>query len=293
MSYNVQGSQEWLNWRKSHLTASNIPAVMGEDPWRTPLDVFLEITGMVIKTPNEAMQRGTELEPFARRAYEEYTGIAVEPDVIEHPKHKFLGASLDGISFNHKYIAEFKCPGENSFFKMKANGIPRHYWIQVQSQLFCVPEAKEAHFFAVLFSDEGHVQDIFMQKINRDVDFISQKQLPICEKFWNENIIPKVAPASKYTPIRDIEYLMKEERLQKIIEIKRRIEKEEEELKEDLLLLSEGRQVEGNLTRISDIYCKGSIDEALLKASGIDPDKFRRASKQYRRVSFFLKKDAE
>lgn len=294
-----QGSEEWLQWRREHITASNVAAIMGEDPWRTPLDVYLEMVEDTGKEKTAAMERGTRLEPFARRAYEEYTGIAIDDLVLEHPSYPWLGASLDGISFNRDYVVEIKCPGEKSYLKMKANGIPRHYWIQVQTQLLCVPEAKEAHFFVCQFKETVHedgygffeVEDYFMETIKRDTDFQYKELMPICEKFYTDNVCRKVAPPAKYFPIETQRYIDTESRLQKLMDIKKKIEIEEEELKQVLIEEAQGRSVQGLLTRVCTQTRKGSICEEKLRERGLNVDALRKPNKVYQSVNFIKRKE--
>lgn len=280
---------KYVEWRRSKITASNVAAIMGHDPWKGPLDVYLEMVEGKTTPKNEAMERGTLLEPYARQLYEAHTGIAVVSDVVDHPDNQFLGASLDGISFDHSTIVELKCPGTNSFENMKSHGIPYHYWIQVQAQLFCVPQAKLAHFFAALFN-EGDLVDKHFEVIHRDPKF-HVELFHACQDFWNNHIVPKIPPAPKYEKITDEEYLSMEARLQKIREIKKKVEEEEEELEVGLKRIADGRQVEGLLTRITTCSRKGTIDEAEMSKWGINVDNFRKPSKSYQTVSFIKKNE--
>lgn len=182
-----QGSEEWLKWRRQHVCASDFAALMGEDPWRSPADIYRSKVDQIEQSTNKAMERGTKLEPYARRAYQEHTGINVEPIVVEHPNHNIIGASLDGISFDEITIVEIKCPGIKSFNTMSLSGVPRHYWIQVQVQLFCVPNAKECHFFV------WKEDDFFMEKIEPDKLF-HVELLECATNFWNNHVIPRIEP---------------------------------------------------------------------------------------------------
>ena len=280
MSYTTQGSQDWHEWRRSKITASRVAAIMNQDPWKSPLDIYNEMVEGKSQNDNAAMRRGRDLESMARRAYEEYTGIAVEPAVINHPTCSWLGASLDGVSFAHDYIVEIKCPGDSSYDKMKKDGIPRHYWIQIQTQLFCVPEAKEAHFFVF----QG--ADFFIETIKPDNEFhLDIKQAT--EKFFLDHIIQKVPPSSKYIKINDSHYLELEKSLFDIMEISRKLNAEEANIKRQMIEIANERTVEGLLTRVNNATRKGSIDESKLSEMGVNVDQCRKPSKIYQTVSFF------
>lgn len=62
-----QGTQEWLNYRKSHVTATDIAPIMGVSPWdKTGYTLFFdktEVGEVTPTTPNEYMEWGTLLEP--------------------------------------------------------------------------------------------------------------------------------------------------------------------------------------------------------------------------------------
>lgn len=287
MSFSSQGSPAWHEWRRERITASRVAAIMGEDPWSNQSEVYLDMVEGRIKDKTEAMTMGTLYEPYARRAYEDYMGIYVDPMVVEHPEHKFLGASLDGINFEQDVILEIKCPGENSYQKIKDKGVPRHYWIQMQAQMFCVPEAKEAHFFAALMDPViiGRIEDFILIKVPRD-DKFHVELLAKCKDFWDNHIVPRIPPLTKYTKIRDEEYWAVEERLQKIMELKKKVEEEEEDLKQRLIVIADGECVEGRLTRVNLCSRKGAVDEKRLKDDGISIDDYRKPSKSYQTVTF-------
>lgn len=67
---------EWNRQRRMGIGGSDIGAIVGVNPWRTALDVFLDKTGQAPeKEPSESMRLGTALEPFIVGRYEEETGF--------------------------------------------------------------------------------------------------------------------------------------------------------------------------------------------------------------------------
>ncbi|OSZ74625.1 YqaJ viral recombinase family protein [Hydrogenophaga sp. IBVHS1] len=78
-----QGSPEWLAYRLAKRNASESAAVLGLSPWMTPYQLWLIKTGRHQSVATAAMQRGTDLEPLARRVYEEQTGLVMQPLVLE------------------------------------------------------------------------------------------------------------------------------------------------------------------------------------------------------------------
>ena len=62
----TQGSQEWLDYRRTMRNASETAAVLGESPWCTPYGLWLQKTGRATTKVTPPMQHGTDMEPVAR-----------------------------------------------------------------------------------------------------------------------------------------------------------------------------------------------------------------------------------
>lgn len=143
----VQGTPEWLAHRRGLRNASETPAVLGISPWVTPYQLWLAKTGRATEEPNEAMRRGTALEPLARHAYEVETGHVMQPLVLQDGEY---AASLDGVTLDGELIVEIKCPykGQASSLwqALEAGEVPEHYRMQIQHQLM-VSGAALAHLW--------------------------------------------------------------------------------------------------------------------------------------------------
>lgn len=143
----VQGTPEWLAHRLKYRNASETPAVLGVSPWVTPYGLWLERTGRAQRPVSAAMQRGLELEPAARAAYERLTGLVMEPLVLVEGD---FSASLDGITLEGDLVLEIKCPvkGRASplWQAVQANELPEYYFWQVPHQLM-VAGAALAHVY--------------------------------------------------------------------------------------------------------------------------------------------------
>lgn len=143
----TQGSQEWLDYRRTMRNASETAAVLGVSPWCTPYQLWLLKTGRSVTKANAAMQRGTDLEPAARLAYEAETGNIMQPLVLQDGLYS---ASLDGMTLDGDLIVEIKCPykGQASTLwnDVVVGHVPDHYAAQVQHQLM-VSGARLAHLY--------------------------------------------------------------------------------------------------------------------------------------------------
>lgn len=146
-----QRSPEWYAWRKLGIGSSDSATVMGLTPWKTPYQLWLELTGQMEfpREINDAMQRGIDLEDEAREWACHHLNLKFEPDVRVHPKYDFIRSSLDGITADSRSILEIKCPGPRVWHKIcKTDTIPPYYVAQMQHQLLTEPRAERVWFYA-------------------------------------------------------------------------------------------------------------------------------------------------
>jgi putative phage-type endonuclease len=163
-----QSTEAWLSWRREGIGASDAPVIMGLSPWQTEGELLLLKTGQNVERPaNDAMQRGKRLEPVARRAYVDQTGIVVEPMCVQSCEHAWMRASLDGLSADGQHVVEIKCPGEKDHCLAAAGTVPEKYYPQLQ-HILAVTGLAEIFYWSFRF---GHSVRL---KVNRDDTFIAE-----------------------------------------------------------------------------------------------------------------------
>lgn len=96
-----QNSPEWHAFRAVHIGSSEAPVIVGESPYRSPLDLYVEkTTGVQIEPDAETAHRfaiGHAMEPIALAMYAERTGRKLRKGrVLESRDDPRLSASLDG-----------------------------------------------------------------------------------------------------------------------------------------------------------------------------------------------------
>ena len=137
-----QGSEAWLAWRKSRVTATDVSTKTKLELWEEKLDLR---PGPELSL---LMARGQRLEPEARELACQIIDINFEPVVIESTKYPWLAASLDGIGIGkNQYILEIKCPNAKTHDNAMDNRIPEYYRDQIQTQLL-VSEAEICYYFS-------------------------------------------------------------------------------------------------------------------------------------------------
>jgi putative phage-type endonuclease len=142
-----QGSPEWFAARLGIVTASRIVDVMAQTrsgPAAARSNYMAQLlcerlTGRAEDSfTSAAMQRGTELEPLARSAYEADRGLFVtECGLVKHPVISGLGASPDGL-VGEDGLIEIKCPNTATHIETLRSKKPatKYVW-QMTAQMAC------------------------------------------------------------------------------------------------------------------------------------------------------------
>lgn len=142
-----QRTEAWLALRAGKFTGSRFADLMartktGPAASRANLIAALaveRITRCCVPTyTNAAMQRGVDLEPEARSAYEAHAGVLVEEIAfIEHPTLPNVGVSPDGL-VDDDGMVEIKCPDAMAkhLAAIRTGSHATEYRWQLQGQLW-------------------------------------------------------------------------------------------------------------------------------------------------------------
>lgn len=163
-----QGSEEWFQFRKSCLTASNITSIINN---KNITSILLDKCGYPRKfVGGAAILHGKKYEDVAVLIYEHRTGRKVYSDYgcIRHKEFNFIGASPDGIDVEGNVI-EIKC-----VYSRQLTGLPKQdYYDQMQLQmevfqlskcLFVECEIKEYTNF------KEYKQDVFIDENGNNIE---------------------------------------------------------------------------------------------------------------------------
>lgn len=192
---------EWRSRRFEYVGASEVSAVLGLNPYRGPLDVYLEKVGIVDGTIElQVMRLGTLFEPtiieFARREY----GLQIYevPQLLGHPEHDCLRCNLDGLAIidGEEVVVECKhagARGSREHLKKFAEtgevtpGTSLAAWyVQIQAQLV-VTGLKRALLIALCD------KDFHVIGIERD-EAIAKLIVDNVPVWWNAFVVPKTEP---------------------------------------------------------------------------------------------------
>lgn len=130
-----QGSKEWIDLRRTKITATDSAVILGLNPWVSPGRPWREKLGLIDPEPeNERMREGQKNEKIARDNFNSFNNYHYHPKVIISDEYPFMMASMDGLTGNGKKGMEIKC-GEKSFQQAKKGIIPAYYQCQMQKQM--------------------------------------------------------------------------------------------------------------------------------------------------------------
>jgi len=245
-----QGSPEWHAARSKGLGGSDMAAVMGLNPYKTPFMLWQEKTGKVVNNiDSEKMQIGRDIEDFCAAQYTKRTGTKTRRSnkFKVHKDYPFIGGSVDRL-FNidgRLGVLEMKNVSNESFKNTFAGGIPDYYFIQIQTYLF-VFGAQIAHLWVFVGGDHF---ELFTVARNEQV---IESIIKAADRFWNVNVKMNIAPT--LTNLDDVKLKFPPENVQmgssmpanmdiyadctRLAEIKAKIktlENEEEKIKMDVL----------------------------------------------------------
>ena len=182
--------EDWLELRRGGIGGSDAGTIAGLNPWRSPMELYLDKTGEIPPQPeNEAMYWGTVLEDVVANEFTRRTSLKVRRRnaILRSVEHPFMLANVDRLIVG---IDEgLECKTANAFTKDKwdKGGMPEMYEAQIQH--YMAVTGYKAWWIAVLIGGN----DFRYQRVERDDEFI--KILIDLEKdFWENHILAGVMP---------------------------------------------------------------------------------------------------
>lgn len=137
----IQNSEDWFKIRSGKFTASSFGDLFASKSTLTYEKAIFKVAyeRLVGETPesfsNEWTDRGHELEPLARDAYEVETFNLVE-DAGFFELNDWVGCSPDGL-IGADGMIEIKCPAYNTFiWYINSGKLPSTYFYQVHGQMY-------------------------------------------------------------------------------------------------------------------------------------------------------------
>jgi putative phage-type endonuclease len=196
-------TEEQRQWRRRHLGSSDIAAVLGCDPWRTPYDIWLDKTGQLPDfEPNEEMEIGTILEDGVLTWAEKSLGMLLRNQsmVVQGLP---IGTNIDAIVVADGNPVEAKTTAviggmaSDEWGDERTDELPDR--VILQCHVHMMATLKDICFVPALIGGRGFV----MYEVKRDQDIVDIISERACD-FWNKYVVPVIAPPESLPSISSI-----------------------------------------------------------------------------------------
>jgi putative phage-type endonuclease len=190
--------------RRTGIGGSEIAAVVGLDPYRTPLDVYLGKVEGYEEPDNAAMERGRFLEAGVAAWYAHRTGRVLMPcSTIRHPSTPVLLCTPDRIGMldgHRPRDLSIKVPGpyvREQWGEAGTDEVPVAYAAQVQLELFILVALEMSEPIADLAAPVDG--DLRIYTLTADPE-LQAMLVEGAERFWRDHVEPRKPPPLDHTP---------------------------------------------------------------------------------------------
>ena len=181
----------WLEERKKGLGGTDVAALAGVSPFKSPLGIWADKLGLHGPTEQTlAMTIGLELEPVIARLYERSQNVTVrEADFLIHPQEPYFVGSPDRLIAGQEKGLEIKTTRYGGQWGEEGTDqVPLAYL--VQCAWYQMLTGYEDWDIAVLIAGS----DLRVYHLRRDRD-LEEMLVDRARRFWHDHILTQVPPA--------------------------------------------------------------------------------------------------
>lgn len=210
MSATITNEAQWHEERSKGIGGSEAAAIVGLSPWCSNVELWRRKTGRHTAPDianNAAVKYGHDAEPLLRQLFAldyadkftvEYGGAF---DMVRHPKHPFIFATLDGrlteVESGRKGVLEIKTTSivrsmqKEKWWRDGKPCIPDQYFCQVLWQMiasgfdFAILHAQLKYEYGDEIRSERRTYTIERSDVFDDLSYLEAEGI----KFWNENVL--------------------------------------------------------------------------------------------------------
>lgn len=182
-----------LEFRKQGIGSSDVAALLGEDPFKGELDVWLDKTGRVPNSEmNDQAEMGHLLEPIIAARFAKRSGFKIRRmTTMAHKDHSWAMATPDRAILNRRELLEAKNVGHRMLRYWRGIGdsyrVPSYVVLQCQWQLL-VTGYDAAWVVAFLGG-----RDPFEVRLEADKE-TQEALLSFVRQWWERHIIGDIEP---------------------------------------------------------------------------------------------------
>lgn len=188
--------REWLDWRRQGIGGSDAAVIVGLDPYRSPMELWLNKTGQLPdQDESEAMRWGNLLEAPIVSEFQRRTGLYVidRQVMVEHRERPWMRATLDGRVYESQGrdsqlgIYEGKTTSAMRFGMHWGEEPPEWVLCQVQHNM-AVDDVDHAWVTCLIGG-----QKLLWYEVERD-DGLIEQLMDAEEYFWEHHVLARVPP---------------------------------------------------------------------------------------------------
>lgn len=186
---------QWLEERRKGLGGSDAAAILGMNPYKSPLAVYMDKLGLAPEIEdNEAMRQGRDLEQYVAERFCEATGKKVRRcnRILQHPDHPWMLANVDRMIVGEKAGLECKTTSVYNKTEFARGDVPPvYYW---QCLAYMAVTGYPTWYLAVLVLN----RDFHTFEITRNDEHIALLT-DRARDFWRDHILAGVPPLPEGT----------------------------------------------------------------------------------------------
>jgi putative phage-type endonuclease len=286
----IQGSQEWLDFRKNKIGSSIIPAICGVSPYQSRNQLLKEFVTGEVKAVNDFTQKifadGHAYEEIIRDkinqdAFDNFKPYFFKPAVVQAEHDPEFFASLDGLCESTRWVLEVKSTSSEKIIEEIKSGIcPDHYAAQVMWQLF-ITEYDTALLAVIDKRDEA----LYTLEVKRDDDLIENILIEVAS--FQTEVESSKRLATIESDDLELKYIAESKKV--VSEYQKLIDAEEEKIKtmsEGLLQKYAANCIIGHNVKIEFSERKGNVDySAIPELKGVDTEPYRKAPSRFIKIT--------
>ena len=281
----VQGTEEWLAYRKTKIPASEVSTILGNSPYKTRRELYFEMKSNEnkIDTSKEYIfSLGHAVEELIRQEYFQLTGVLMKPVCVESLTFEDMFASLDGHYEEEGRIIEAKLVGKDAIENARKGIIPQHHIDQLQTQML-ITSYGEADYFCHDGKKSGVVTTVKADVLYQNYIW---EEVQKFKKLLAKNTPPEMCDRD----VLKIEDKETREKFQKLREAKKRLdaaEKEYEQIAEEIKTNPPHARVECDGILLTRVITSGNVDyKKIPELKNIDLEQYRGPSRESWRLNF-------
>lgn len=281
----VQGSDEWLEYRKQGIGGSDIGAIAGFNEYKSRQDVFEEKLGREVVHSDytkQLMSTGHSIEEQVRQDLLRQ-GYIYTPVVVQDPENPRFFSSMDGWDELNRVVLEVKWTSKREVFDaFKAGTMPPHWDCQLQ-WAFSISGAIQG---LIVASHNGETHAISVTRNETVIEHLREAGAKFLSDF-DEAKSKGISYATMVIPHDDrLERLVflknEQKRLQQVID---RLKDECDSIAKKFLDEFKSTRLESDTVIIQSLDRLGSVDYSKIPGlENVNLDKYRKKSSTFVRV---------